>query len=149
MNWSIVSVSVGLDNYAMTESLIRDYWALFGAAAAVLAAGLMLAVTFLRQSRHGRLAALVREHRLARRSLESARAAYAKVQAKVQRLEKKVERIPPRKMDEAKGALADARRVVEIRGGALQVVENKLRLLIAEEYPPRRHAALRLSLIHI
>ena len=30
MNWSMVSVSVDLDNYAMTESLIRDHWALLG-----------------------------------------------------------------------------------------------------------------------
>jgi hypothetical protein len=127
----------------MDDTWIREHWALVGAAAAAGVASLIILISMLRQSRWGRMKALVRQHGRERRALLTAESQYVKAKQNVERLEQKIERIPPRKLDEARGALTDARRLVEIRFGALQVAENRLRTIISEEYPPRQHDALR------
>jgi hypothetical protein len=139
----VVSGAQALDNPAMNEAWLQENWALAGAGLAVGVAAIAVIAHLLLQSRRGRLAALARDVGRERRAMVTAGRGYAKAKRRAEGLQKKVERIPPRKLDEARRALADAERLVEIRGGALQVAEHRLRTLIAEEYPPNRHAALR------
>ena len=127
----------------MDDTWIREHWALVGAAAAAGVAALIILVSLLRQSRWGRMRTLVRQHGRERRALATAEKQFVKARQNLERLEQKIERIAPRKLDEARGALTDARRLVEIRFGALQVAENRLRTVITEEYPPKHHDALR------
>jgi hypothetical protein len=127
----------------MNEAWIRDHWALLGAGAAILAVIAVLVVAAYRGSRRGRLASFARQQKQERRALAAAVTAAQRAHGRVERLEKKAKRVAPRTLDEAQGALTDARRLVEIRAGALQVAENHLRMIIVEEFPPGRHEALR------
>lgn len=127
----------------MSEAWIRDYWALLGAGMAILAVLAVLLVSAIRGSRRGRLGRFARQQRRERRALAAAVAAHKRAAGRVERLEKKADRVAPRTLDEARGALTDARRLVEIRAGALQVAENHLRMIIVEEFAPDRHEALR------
>jgi hypothetical protein len=127
----------------MNETWIREHWALVGAVAAAGVAALIILVSLLARSRRGRMTALGRQHGRERRALLVAESRYVKARQRLERLERKIERVPPRRLEEARGALTDARRLVEIRFGALQVAENRLRTIITEEYPPKRHDALR------
>lgn len=127
----------------MSETWIREHWALLGAGVVLLALIAVLLVAAYRGSRRGRMARIVRQHKKERRALAGAVTAHRRVQGRVERLEKKAKRVAPRTLDEARGALTDARRLVDIRAGALQVAENHLRMIIVEEFPPGRHDALR------
>ena len=139
----VVSGARGPDNSGMSEAWIRGHWALLGAGAAILAVLVVLLVTAYRGSRRGRLAGLVRQRKKERRALAAAVTAEKRAKGRVERLEKKAQRVAPRTLDEARGALSDARRLVEVRAGALQVAENHLRKIILEEFPPGRHDGLR------
>ena len=117
----------------MSETWIREHWALAGAGVALLAVILVLLVAGYRGSRRGRLGRYVRLHRKERRALAAAVTAHKRAQGRVERLEKKANRVAPRTLDEARGTQTDARRLVEIRAGALQVAE----------FAPGRHDSLR------
>ena len=134
---------MALDNPGMSETWIREHWALLGAGVALLAVILVVLVAGYRGSRRGRLGRFVRQHRKERRALAAAVTAHKRAQGRVERLEKKANRVAPRTLDEARGMLTDARRLVEIRAGALQVAENQLRMIIVEEFAPGRHDSLR------
>ena len=127
----------------MYETLIRQHWALLGAVAVLAAVIVALLVMTYRRSRRRRLGRFAREQRKERRALAAAVAALKRAESRAERLEKKANRVAPRTLDEARGALSDARRLVEIRSGALQVADNHLRKIIVQEFPPGRHAALR------
>ena len=127
----------------MDEAWIRAFWA---PAAALVIAGLVLIVllrTGWRRSRRGRLAIHVRERAKCRRmAIEAVRQRDA-ARGRVETLEAKADKVPPKRLDEARGALADADRLCGIRSDQLKVAENHLRRIITEEYPPARHERLR------
>jgi Flp pilus assembly protein TadB len=122
---------------------IREYWALLGAAVAAAVALAAVGVALWRRSRRGRLGIRLREQRRRQRELDEAQKAWQQASRRLQKLEKRAGRVAPKALDEARGLLGDAERLVELRAGALKVAQNQVRMIIVEEYPPSRHDALR------
>ncbi len=131
------------DNPGMSEEWVREYWALLGAGAALLAVLVVVFIAAVRRSRRGRLARLARQQQKERKAFDAAVAAYKRSVRRLEQLEKKQNRVAPRALDEARDAVTDAKQLVEIRKGALQVADNHVRMIIVEEFPPGRHEALR------
>ena len=128
---------------ATTNELLTQYWAL---AAALAIAGIVAIVVLRllwRNSRRGRLKALVKERRQCRNMAIDANKRYNKARRKLNKLDARADKVPPKSLDEARGLTEDAARLCQIRSDQLKVVENKLRQLIVEEYPPTRHDRLR------
>ena len=118
-------------------------WALLLAAA--LAATLLLFVAWraYRQSPRARLRAALRGSRRAERKAKQAAAVLAKCQSRLQKLRARAASVKPRLLDEASEAVEDARLARKNADDQLLIARNGVRTVIVEEYPPRRHDALR------
>ena len=126
----------------MNEAWIREFWAPTLASVIIVAVLLFVLHRAWLGSRRGRLGRLVAELRDTRR--EAARAASEADSAarRLGKLEKRTASVAPQKLDEARERLGDAERLCQIRSDQLKVSENRLRRLILEEYPPKRHETL-------
>lgn len=118
-------------------------WALLLAVA--LAAALFLLVSFqaYRQSPRARLRAALRRSGAAGRKAKQAAALLAKRESRLGKLRARASSIKPRLLDEASEAVEDARLARKIADDQLLIARNGVRTVIVEEYPPRRHDALR------
>ena len=127
----------------MSREFFIQYWALL--IASVLGTALALFVLFrlYRDSARGRLQSLA--HSLRDREDAARRAARSvnKAAEKLERMRKRADAVKPRHAEEAAGALQDARALAKIASDQVLVARNLLRKHIFEEYPPKRHAALR------
>ena len=127
----------------MDTTFFTAYWApVLAAIIALAVAGYCLAVAYGRSAR-ARLRLRLRELRHCRRRLAAATTAAERAAARVESLAAKHDSVKPRLRSEAEEALADARALQKIAHDKLLVAENQVRKVIVEEYPPRRHAALR------
>ncbi len=125
----------------------QQYWALLiagGIAAAVL---VFVGFRLLQDSSRGRLAAEVGELRKREKAARKATRAVNKAQARLAKLRSKAETVKPRHVDEARGRLEDAEALKKIADDQVLVARNKVRTIIVEEYPPKRHEVLRRRLL--
>jgi hypothetical protein len=127
----------------MDSLLSSDHWALMAAAAVGGVAVLFILLAGYRRSARGQLRTMLREHRRAtgeyRRALRNA----GRAESRVAKLQARAAKIKPRLLEEAKGALTDARALAKIAGDRQQVTANRVRQVIVEEFPPSRHERLR------
>lgn len=123
--------------------ILGKYWALV--AASVLGTGVLLFVVFrvFEDSGRGRLLGKVRELRSRERDANKAQEAVDKAAARLERLRASADSVKPRHGQEASEVLEDARALQKIADDQVLVARNHVRKIILEEYPPKRHAAMR------
>ena len=127
----------------MTLDLVIRNWALVGAS--VLATAVLLFILFrlYEDSGRGQLQAKLRELQSRQRNANKARTVTDKAARRLQRLEAKADAAKPRSVQEAGDALEDARALQKIADDQLLIARNHVRKIILEEYPPKRHEAMR------
>ena len=62
---------------------------------------------------------------------------------KIERLRVRSESVPPKQADAARDGLQEAQELQKLIDDQLLIARNNVRLLIVEEYPPKRHDAMR------
>jgi uncharacterized protein YlxW (UPF0749 family) len=127
----------------MMVDILGKYWALV--AASVLGAAVLLFLVFrvFEESDRGRLLDRVRELRSREREANKAQKAADRAAARLERLRARADSVKPRLGQEASEALEDARALQKIADDQVLVARNHVRKIILEEYPPKRHAAMR------
>ncbi len=129
--------------FAMSPEFLMKNWALV--AASVLGTAILLFVLFraYQDSSRGRFKAAVVQLRKREREARAARNAVDKAATKLERLRAKAASVKPRHVQEASESLEDARALLKIADDQVLVGRNHVRKLIVEEYPPKRHEAMR------
>lgn len=127
----------------MSYELLRPYWALL--IASVLGTAIFLFVIYraYQDSAAGRLQSLAQALRRREQAAKGAAKAVTRLQARLGRMRTKTDSIKPRHAQEATDALLDAQALAKIADDQVLVARNLVRKHILEEYPPKRHAALR------
>ena len=127
----------------MTIDYLQQYWALL--IASVLGLGIVLFVLFRasQDSRRGRLGSALAYMRDRERAAQAAAKAVARATTKIERLRVKSDSVAPKQADAARDALQEAQELEKLIDDQLQIARNNVRMLIVEEYPPKRHEAMR------
>ena len=127
----------------MTLAQLQQHWALVGAS--VLGTAVLLFVLWRAwlDSPRGRLAA-------ARRHLQAALGTARKQQKKAQSLANRLDHleatsdsVKPVRLREAAEAVQDAEALLKIATDQVLIAENRVRKIIVEEFPPKRHEHMR------
>jgi len=131
--------------FAMTIEYLTRHWALV--IASVLGTAILLFIVFraLQDSVGGRLRAAVRYLRDRERALQDAARVISKAEANLERLQAKAESVAPRQGEKAREALVEAQETWKLVEDQMLIGKNNVRMLILEEYPPKRHEAMRKS----
>ena len=118
-------------------------------AAAAIAAGVLvfIGLRLLQDSARGRLAAEVGNLRKRERAARKAARVAREAQGKLDRLRSRAETVKPRLVEEARGRLEDAQALLKIADDQVLVARNQVRTIIVQEYPPKRHDAMRRRLL--
>lgn len=127
----------------MNLELVQQYWALLAASVIGIVLVLTLMARTWRDSARGRLRGAFRTLQEQRREVARLERALEKAQHKLARLESRADAVPPRTIEEARGAVSDGEAMLKIRGDQVLVAQTRVRTIIYEEFPPRRHDALR------
>ncbi len=131
----------------MTIDYLQQNWALL--IAGVLGLGIVLFVLFRasQDSRRGRLGAALTYMRDRERAARKALKVLEEATRKIERLRARSESVPPKQADAARDALREAQELQKLIDDQLLIARNNVRLLITEEYPPKRHEAMRRKLL--
>ena len=129
--------------FAMTIEYLTRYWALL--IASVLATAVLLFVVFrvFQDSARGRLQTALKHLREREKAAQAARRTVDSAVAKVERQLARADSVAPRHSEAAKEALEEAREVQKLVDDQVLVVKNNVRTVILEDYPPKRHEAMR------
>jgi len=127
----------------MSVDYLQQNWALVAASVIGVAVLLFALWRVWQDSTRGRLGAALA--RLARTRTESRRQQRKVRGARVrlEHLQGRAEHVQPRRLQEATEALQDAEALSRIAGDQVLIAENHVRKIIVEEFPPKRHEALR------
>ena len=127
----------------MTLDYLSRNWALV--AASVIGTAVLLFVVYraYQDSARGRLQGTIRQLRSREHDARAARRAVDKAHAGLDRLRAKADSAKPRRVQEASEALEDARALQKIADDQVLIARNHVRKIILEEYPPKRHEAMR------
>jgi hypothetical protein len=127
----------------MTIDYLQQNWALL--IASVLGLGIVLFVLLRasQDSRRGRLGSALTYLRDRERAAQKAAKALDKAGSRIERLRARSESVPPKLADAARDALTEAQELQKLIDDQLLIARNNVRLLIVEEYPPKRHDAMR------
>ena len=124
------------------EYLTRN-WALVMASVLSAAALLFALFRVFHDSARGRLNAAVNELRDREKAARAAAKAVDKAVGKLDRLRAQADSVIPRQAEEAREALEEAQEMQKLLDDQVLVVRNNVRLLILEEFPVKRHEAMR------
>lgn len=127
----------------MNLQFVQQYWAVLAAGGLILALAPWLLFRAWGQTARGRLRARVRDLRRCEARHERLRRAADRMESKVRRLQARADAVPPRRLSEGGEALDDARALMKIAHDQVLVAQNLVRQVIVEEFPPKRHDALR------
>ena len=127
----------------MSIEYLQQNWAL--AIASVLGFGIVLFVLFRasQDSRRGRLGSALTYMRDRERAAQAAAKAVARATTRIERLRAQADSVAPKQADEARDALVEARELEKLIDDQLLIARNNVRMLILEEFPPKRHEAMR------
>jgi len=127
----------------MSPEFLTKNWAL--GAASVLGTAILLFVLLraYQDSSRGRFKAAVGLLRKQEQEARAARKAVDKATTKLERLRANAASVKPRHVQEASESLEDTHALLKIADDQVLVGRNQVRKLIVEEYPPRRHEAMR------
>ena len=127
----------------MTKELFLQHWALLVAGAMAAALSAFVAWRAWRDSAGGRLWAAHRDYGRRCRERSSRRRQADACTARFTALKERSDDVSPRRVEAASEDLEDARALLRIAEDQVLVAAARLREIIVEEYPPRRHEALR------
>jgi len=128
--------------FLMTIEYLTKYWALLIASVLGLAVLLFVVFRVYQDSSRGRLQAAFDHLRERQKAAQAASKAVDKAVAKLDRLQGKPDSIAPRQVEAAREALGEAREVQKLVDDQVLVVKNNVRIVIVEDYPPKRHEAM-------
>ncbi len=127
----------------MDAGFLLDNWALVAAALVLTVVLLFVGNRLWARSGRGQLTARRRSLRQRRADMRRAEVLLAKRERRVEKLRARASSVKPRLISEAKEAVRDAEALLKIAQDQVLIAENHLRKVILEEFPPRRHEALR------
>jgi hypothetical protein len=127
----------------MNLQSLTENWALWAALLPATMAVAVVAWFVYRRSARGQLRAALKAHNAAERDLNKASRTVRGMQGRLQRLMKKVGKVKPRLLQEARDELEDAQALERIMNDKVQVTRNLVRRAIFEEFPPAKHERLR------
>ena len=127
----------------MNLDLAQQHWALLAGSVIGVAVVLMLLHRAWQDSARGRLRIAVGRLQEKRREVARLERALAKAESSLARLESKADAVAPRTIEEARGAVSVAMALLKIQSDQVLVAQTKVRTIIFEEFPPRRHDTLR------
>ena len=127
----------------MDIDALRQNWGLLVAIGLMLVVAVSIAVVVYRRSSSGQLRQVVKSLRVAERRVRDARSNVDAAERRLARLRERAASTKPRVVEEAKGALADARALDKIANDQLLIAANHVRRVIYEEFPPTKHEKLR------
>lgn len=127
----------------MSPELLRDDWALVVAAGVALLVVLFLLVQKASVSAPAELRRVRRKLARERSRLRRAERAVTRAQARLARLQRHARNTKPRRVQEAGGALEDARALARIAADQVMIAENHVRRIIHEEFAPAKQERLR------
>jgi len=125
----------------------QQYWALLAATAIAVGVLVFIGFRLLQDSARGRLAAEVGQLRKREKAARKAARGVVKAERKLDKLQSRADSVKPRLVKEARGRLEDARALQKIADDQVLVARNLVSKIIVEEYPPKRHDALRRRLL--
>lgn len=127
----------------MSLRYLLQHWALVTASIVGSAVVLFVVWRVWQDSVRGRLGSEIK--RLRRRQWEARRQQQAveKMAATLARLQARSESVTPRRLQEAGEALQDAEALLKIAADQVLIAQNHVRAIIVEEFPPKRHEAMR------
>ena len=127
----------------MNAATLQQHWALI--AASVLFLGILLFVVFrlLQDSRRGRLAKALQHLGERERAQAGAKKAVSKAGVRLQKLQARGDSVPPAQVLAARDALTEAEETLRLLHDQVLVVRNNARTIIIEDYPSKRHEAMR------
>jgi len=127
----------------MTMQLITQNWALVAASILGLAILLFVLYRLYEASPRGRLSAHVAVLRKHKHAVTQAETRLATASEQLSALRSKADAIKPRLLSEAEEAIQDARSLRKIAGDQVLRAQTRVREVILEEFPPKRHDGLR------
>lgn len=127
----------------MTLDFAIRNWSLVVASVLALAIGLFVAHRVFSASARGQLRQQLRVLKQRYRQVDRAQRDVDKAAARLAKLRSKAASVKPRHGREAAEALEDARSLLKIAADQVLIAENHARKVIVEEFPPKRHEALR------
>ena len=127
----------------MNLELAQQHWALLAGTVIGIAVVLMLMFRIWQDSARGRLREAVGKLQERRREVARVERALAKARQKLARLESRADGVPPRTVEAARGAVSDGEALLGIHSDQVLVAQTRVRAIIFEDFPPRRHDALR------
>jgi hypothetical protein len=123
--------------------MFMQHWPLAVATVLITAVAMQLAWHSVARSASGQLRRALGERQEQARISGKARATTAKLEARLDAMLKKSEKVKPSALQECKEALQDARALQNIAEDKLLIAENHVRRVIHEEFPPVRQPKLR------
>lgn len=127
----------------MTFEFATRHWALLSASVLGWAVVMFVLWRIWLDSARGQLRRAVRRLREAEREAHRQSVAGEKLAATLARLLEKAESIKPRHVQETREAVQDAEALLKIATDQVLIARNHVRRIIVEEFPPRRHEAMR------
>jgi hypothetical protein len=127
----------------MTFEFATRHWALLSASVLGCAVVMFVLWRIWLDSARGQLRCAVRRLREAEREAHRQRVAGEKLAATLARLLEKAESVKPRHVQETREAVQDAEALLKIATDQVLIARNHVRRIIVEEFPPRRHEAMR------
>ena len=127
----------------MTFEFATRHWALLSASVLGCAVVMFALWRIWLDSARGQLRCAVRRLREAERKAHRQRVAGEKSAATLARLLEKAESVKPRHVQETREAVQDAEALLKIATDQVLIARNHVRRIIVEEFPPRRHEAMR------
>ena len=127
----------------MTIEILQSHWALIVASVVGLAVLLFVVWRIWQDSSSGRLGTELRQLQAVRSDVHKQTRALEKAEKRLGRLQARSESVKPRTAQEAAEAVEDGKALLKILQDKVMVVETRVRTIIVEEFPPKRHEALR------
>ena len=127
----------------MTLEFATTHWALLSASVLGLAVVMFVVWRTWLDSARGQLRVMLRRLRDAETQARRQRLAAEKATATLSRLQAREASVKPRHLVEAAGDVQDQEALLKIAMDKVLIAENHVRRIIVEEFPPKRHEAMR------
>ncbi|MGI9225071.1 MAG: hypothetical protein ACR2QX_11375 [Woeseiaceae bacterium] len=127
----------------MTHEFATTHWALLSASVLGLAVVMFVLWRLWLDSARGQLHVAVRRLREANLQGHKQRLAVENLTATLNRMLARADSVKPRRVQETREAVQDAQALLKIATDQVLIARNHVRRVIVEEFPPRRHEAMR------
>ncbi len=127
----------------MTFEFATRHWALLSASISGCAVVMFVLWRLWLDSARGQLWGALRRLRQTELEARRQRLALENATGTLARLQARAESVKPRRVQETTGAVQDAEALLKIAADQVLIARNHVRRIIVEEFPPKRHDAMR------